>query len=404
MISAHRADAARPVDVLARDLDASIADASPADLARQRQRLLLALPARATRSAWRLAFAAVSLAALAMALGPRLKRSASSPVLRVSAAGRNLTAGQWIAAETVPVTLRFSDGSSVTLATGAHARVEALDAHGATVLLERGHAEASVRHRSGARWRFSAGPYNVRVTGTSFALAWQPTEGRFDLQMHDGRVELRGPRCHEGLAVAAREEVHASLPEGRLVVGPWREATPAPSLVAQSPVPQEPIPAMPVPQEPIPTARAPHRTHAPSPTRAAHAPLVAPPTAPEYDAAARLREADALRLSAQGMRAREVLLDLRARAPRTPEATRAAFVLGVLSLETFQAPAEAARWFQLCVEDAPDGPLANEARGRRVQSLHAAGDRDGARDAAVRYLDRDPDGPFAPFARAMLAR
>lgn len=403
MISAPRADAPRPVDRLARDLDASIADASPGDLARQRRRFVDSRAAPAWRPSWRVAVVAASLAVATVVAAAHLRGNKTAPSLVANAAGRALAPGQWIAADTTPVTMRFTDGSSVTLAVGAHARVEALDAHGATVSLERGSAVVSVRHLPNARWRFSAGPYNVRVTGTSFALAWQPSEGRFDLQMRNGRVELQGPRCHEGFAVADREEVHASLTEGRLVVGPWRDATPTASLVL-SPVPQEPIPAAPVPQEPIPAARLVHGPRVVSSVRVARVPLPSPEAAHTDDPATRLREADALRLSAQGMRAREVLLDLRARFPRTPEATRAAFVLGVLSLETFQAPAEAARWFQLCVEEAPDGPLANEARGRRVQSLHAAGDHEGARDAAARYLQRDADGPFAPFARAMLAR
>lgn len=405
-------DAPSPRDL--HSLGRAVADAlpavEPARLARQRARLVAAAPAASRRVAPRVA-AAVALAAAAglaarFAARPAVRAPAS---LRAHVGPSPVAAGEWIAAADAPVTLRFSDGSSVSLAPGSHARVVSLDARGARVLLERGRAEAAVRHGADTRWVFSAGPYAVHVTGTSFALAWAPERSRFDLAMRDGSVTLRGPRCDEGISVRDRDEAHADLAAGTLTVGPLR------TEVALGPVPQEPIPHGPVPQEPIPTTPRPvarARTLPPRPAapvaRAAHlpppAPVAATIEAPAPDSASLLREADRLRLAGDPQRARELLIDVRGRFRASPDAARAAFTLGTLTLDSFHAPAEAARWFELCVREAPSSPLANAARGRRVEALHATPDGAAARDAAEDYLLHDGDGPFAPLARAILRR
>lgn len=96
-------------------------------------------------------------------------------------------------------------------------------------------------------------------------------------------------------------------------------------------------------------------------------------------------------------------MSLRRRFPGTHESARAAFLLGGLHLDpALAAPATAARYYELYLREAPDGSLANEARGRRAEALHAAGDRAAARGAAQDYLLHDPDGAFAPFARGIV--
>jgi len=400
-------------------LGRAVADAlpavEPARLARQRARLVAAAPAAPRRVAPIALATGLGLAAAAGLVARLGARPTTRPPAALTAhiGPSPVTAGQWIAAAEAPVTLRFSDGSAVSLAPGSHARVESLDVHGARVLLERGRAVAAVRHGNHTRWVFSAGPYAVDVTGTSFALAWAPERSRFDLAMRDGSVTLRGPRCAEGILVRDRDEAHADLATGTLTVGPLR------AEVALGPVPQEPIPHGPVPQEPIPTTPRPSPSHTRSATprpiapteRAAHAPtpapfVAAPVAAPAAaaDSASLLREADALRLANEPHRARTLLIEVRGRFRASPDAARAAFSLGTLTLDAFHSPAEAARWFELCVREAPSSPLANTARGRRVEALHATPDTAAARDAAEDYLLHDGDGAFAPLARAILAR
>ncbi len=409
-----------PHDPSAPDLPSlgrAVADAlpavEPARLARQRAHLV------ARRAPPRRAAVAVAASLAVAAAAGLIARVAARPAPRAPASltasigGSPVAVGQWIAAGDRAVSLRFSDGSAVSLAPGSHARVVSLDPHGARVLLERGSAEASVHHGADARWIFSAGPYAVHVTGTSFGLAWEPERARFDLAMRDGRVTLRGPRCAEGITVQNRDEAHADLSAGTLTVGPLR------TEVALGPVPQEPIPHGPVPQEPIPTTGRPSPAHprtasraVASLDRAAHAPLAAPVAPPEpavepavptlVDSASLLREADALRRAGDALRAREILIDLRRRFPGSPDAARAAFSLGTLTLDALRSPAAAARWFELCVREAPGAPLANAARGRRVEALHATPDTAAARAAAEDYLLHDGEGPFAPMARAIL--
>lgn len=406
-------DAPSPRDLS--PLGRAVADAlppiAPARLARQRARFV-ATASNVPRRVAPVAIAAgLGLAAAAGLVARFVTRPARAPASLTARNGASpVTAGQWIAASEAPVTLRFSDGSTVSLTPGSHARVESLDVHGARVLLERGRAEATVRHGASTRWVFSAGPYAVHVTGTSFALAWAPERARFDLAMRDGSVTLRGPRCDEGISVRGRDEAHADLAAGTLTVGPLR------AELALGPVPQEPIPHGPVPQEPIPTTPRPSparprsaaRPVAPI-ARAAHvppAPVAEPVVAPAVvvDSASLLREADALRFANQPQRARELLIDLRGRFRGSPDAARAAFSLGTLTLDAFHSPAEAARWFELCVREAPASPLANTARGRRVEALRATPDAAAARAAAEDYLLHDGDGAFAPLARAILRR
>ena len=158
---------------LGRALADGLAPVSPDRLARQRARVVARsrAPSRVTpgRIAFGLASALVSAVALKALRGPNtLPRPLAARI-----DGAPVTRGQWIAARESPVTLRFSDGSAVTLSAGAQLRVEDLDPRGARILVERGRAEASIVHTNRSRWTFAAGPYAVQVTGTRFALGWE---------------------------------------------------------------------------------------------------------------------------------------------------------------------------------------------------------------------------------------
>ncbi len=392
-------DAESLVRDLGRDLDRAIREPDPSALARQRARFVLAATTpRRTPLRWLVAPVALSAAAVAFMIVRH--RTETSPATIIASVGSERVApGQWVDAGATTLELRFSDGTRVTLSPGSHARIERLDARGAEMLLERGSAEAHVRHTAVSAWRFAAGPYSVDVTGTAFRVEWEPSAARFDLSMREGRVVLRGPRCAEGLAVRDRDEVHADVLARTLTVGPRVAVARAPALpVVSSPTPEVPILVAPSP--PPSRTRVSHAVR-PREDRGAHVAVAAPEVS---EAEALLRQADSLRVASQGMRAREILLDVRRRFEGSASASRAAFVLGVLSLETFHAPAESARWFELYLREAPDGPLAREALGRRVQSLQQAGDDEGARAAAERYLASDSEGPFAPFARGILHR
>ena len=79
------------------------------------------------------------------------------------------------------------------------------------------------------------------------------------------------------------------------------------------------------------------------------------------------------------------------------------FSLGRIAFERRGAYPEAVRWFSVYLAELPQGPLMGDAVGRLMEARQRAGDRTGARADAARYLQRFPEGPYAPEARAMLS-
>ena len=100
--------------------------------------------------------------------------------------------GAWHSAPATPLSLRFSEGTSLVLSANASLRVVRTDEHGATVALERGRLHARVEHREGTRWAVDAGPYHVRVTGTEFDVDWDPGTASFGIRLIAGSVQVTG--------------------------------------------------------------------------------------------------------------------------------------------------------------------------------------------------------------------
>ncbi|MEZ4405762.1 MAG: hypothetical protein R3A52_04590 [Polyangiales bacterium] len=194
-------------------------------------------------------------------------------------------------------------------------------------------------------------------------------------------MRLTGPRCGDGVSLSGRERATGDLAAGTLTVG---DAPAAVSVAAVTSV--EPAPAV--------VAR-PHRrlsraAHALVPD-ASRAAVVAPsPTPPAADPAALLREAEVARRSGESMRARRLLLGVRAARPSSDLSARAAYELGVLSADALHAPRDAARWFEVAAHESRDRSLASDAWGRRARALDAAGDHEAARVAALAVPRRRP--------------
>src|SRR5262245_49616877 len=108
--------------------------------------------------------------------------------------------GEWVAASSgAPLGVRFSEGTLLTLAPGTRMRVTETSPRGAEVLIERGKLHAAVVHAGrDTRWAVHAGPFDVRVTGTSFDASWDPDTETFDLLMKDGSVTMSGPLLPHG--------------------------------------------------------------------------------------------------------------------------------------------------------------------------------------------------------------
>ncbi|MCB9737516.1 MAG: FecR domain-containing protein [Deltaproteobacteria bacterium] len=204
---------------IAAEQDAILARDGAAGLARVRHRVLSPPPARVPLGrGFALALAALAVGAavaVAVALWP-----AGEPDLGYALAdGTPGHAGATVAAADAPLTLDFTDGSSVTLAPTAQITVASLDERGASLVLDSGRASFAVTPGHATRWSVGAGAFTVHVTGTRFDVAWSPRHGEFVLELTEGHVLVTGPSLGQGRHVMAGERVRVSIPEDRVEFG-----------------------------------------------------------------------------------------------------------------------------------------------------------------------------------------
>jgi TolA-binding protein len=320
-----------------------------------------------------------------------------------------------LAPASAPLPVDFSDGSSVVLAPSSVAKVDDLGRHGAEVTLADGDAQVHVVHRQHTNWLLNVGPFRVRVTGTRFAVHWNPVDEAFELSMAEGSVIVSGCNLGDrGRKVVANETLRASCrpPKAAQNDAAQNDAVAAPASApahALAEAVSEPPPA---------------RRETARPT--AHA----LPAEPEWltlaqggeysDAYERLGPifetelavrgseeltlmADVARLSGHWDRAEHAYRTLRSRFANTSRAASAAFSLARLAFDQRESYSEAARWFQVYLDEEPSGPFAREALGRRVEALHRASDTHAARSEAARYLQLYPNGPHARAVRDLLS-
>lgn len=373
-------------------------------------------------------FATLALtAALAFFLWPR--RPAIS--FAVGASPERGEVGQWVAPEgDSPVDLRFSEGTLVTLAAGARLRVTDTSHEGAALLIERGAIHAAITHRGpDTRWSVRAGPFEVRVTGTSFDARWDPSTETFELSMIDGSVIVSGPHLPSGRPVVAGEHLVVSKSRMELRAGaePHSAATSLPGA------PGAPAAcASPGAPPPDPSA-APSSAASDPPLDPAHDPARAPSAAPATSAspapeaswralakAGKYREAmdaaeaagfsselgrasssellalaDAARFAGRPARAKEALLAARRRGARGSSA----FLLGKIAADQLRSPGEASVWFETYLQEESGGALAEQALGRLLEIRKR--DPKAGRAVAERYLARYPNGAYAALARSL---
>ncbi len=337
--------------------------------------------------------------------------------------------GAWIATPPDGATpIRFSDGTRLEIQPQSRARVASVDSSGGRVVLENGVVRAAVIHRPGARWLVDSGPFEVRVTGTRFEVRWNPTAEELVVKLDEGSVLVSGPIIGDRFAVTAGQTLHVRRREAQfeivhdsssptLPLPPPEGASTAPALGGGesadplgdvSPAPSA-IPALtapPAPQSALP--RAPRKSWRELAAAGKFKDAIEaadregfPRICAEGSAADLWALADAARLSADIARAQLALTTLRRRFPGDAQATESAFLLGVIAFDTRGDHVEAARWFTTYLSERPRGRLAREAAGRLLEAEERAGNRDGARDAARRYLRDYPGGPHAEMAKAI---
>jgi transmembrane sensor len=321
-------------------------------------------------------------------------------------------------------TLRFSDGTALSLLPGSTVRVSEVFEQGADVVLEGGALRATVIHRARSRWLVHAGPYRVLVTGTRFNLRWDARQRSFALDLQEGAVTVFGPSLGaNGRNVLPRETLRLEAQAPRLETEAPRLETEAPHLETEAPRLNAQTPDA-APSERSPTGSAPKAAPpiSPSPPAPAQASWKSLALAGNYTAAFAAAEREGIasicrqsssgdllllgntsRLAKKPAQAEEAFLAARARPGAAHQRALAAFQLGRLAQDTRGDHARAATWFETYLSESPAGQLAQEAAGRVMEAHHRAGNARAARLAARRYLDRHPGGPFESLARKLLA-
>ena len=301
-------------------------------------------------------------------------------------------------------TFRFSDGSSLERAPGSVVHVVQTRTAGAEIVVERGRVSASVVHRADSRWSVDVGPFQIRVTGTKFDTAWDPTEQLFTLDLLQGSVQVTGcSMTTQGVRAGTR--MRASCKDGQSTVQIEAGEPAAASPPASDPVTDGGAPVR--ASEPTASVGGARERREPAGFRRDPAPPVAPRRAggpcSERTPIAALELAEVERHSGATATAETELLSLRGCFPRATEASTAAFLLGRIAFDRGEFATSSA-WFDAASSESPGGPLAREAAGRQIEARERAGDHAAARDAAASYIKRFPSGPYAGLAQLLLER
>lgn len=312
--------------------------------------------------------------------------------------------GTYLTSESRPLSLGFSDGTTTRLAPATRARIAALDARGAHLVLESGRARFEVKPNSDARWRVSTGPFLVEVTGTKFDVAWHPEQDSFELHLEQGQVQLSGCMFgEEGKVVMPGETVRAScrrrtselLGEGGsadAALAPEEPSTPEPSPKAT----RSAASAGSTWRELAGKGRYDEALDAIGPNFALECSRVS--------ARELMLLGDAARFAGRPQQSEQAYLSLRRRFAGSELAGLAAFALARLAFDQRSDHAAAIRWLHTYLREQPGGKFAREAEGRLIEALHRSGDQSTARRQARRYLQHHPNGPHARLARDLLAR
>lgn len=364
-----------------------------------RARFLSALQQKPRAKSRRLPVVFAAAATLALAAAILFFVRAHNPLPAFTAGDGAGQVGAWLATEhgqELPVA--FSEGTRLVIAPDSRGRVESLEANGARFVLERGEVRANVVHQKATNYRFVAGPFEVKVTGTALRVEWDPTGERFAVRVDEGAVKVRGPFVGQDQVVSAGERCVVDMPTRTMRLSPISavDAGPAPEpsvTFAPPPAPPSAIPLIPAKPNWL-------LLESKGNYDAAHAAVMSTglnTVLASSSAEDLLKLAQVGRLSGHRDTEHEALVTVRKRFPGRPQASVAAYELGRAS-----SPAEASSWFETYLREAPNGPLEREALGRLVEARVAMGDTAAARVAATRYLERHPDGPQAPLSRRVL--
>lgn len=390
-----------PLDQLTRAAARTIDETlSPARVDRQRvqvDRMYRTMHARPDLRRW---WAVPAALAVMLALVWLVRVAPRDTTLVATLAARPVAAGSSLRAGHERLALEFSDHSRVALAPETDARLAQSDAGRVRIELERGRLELSVTPGGQRAWIVGAGPYTVDVTGTVFAVAWEPGTQSLAVDVTTGSVRVRGVALGaDGTRLSAGQHLR---------FGGAQALSPAATVTATATAPDC--------REPACGAQA-TATVRPRPVvtwrvlaeRGEHAEAVA---AAEREGVTglveRLGAADldrlvlSARLAGAAGPAREGLLALRRRFPAHATTHGAAFLLGRVAFDLAGDPRAAAGWFETYLREQPRGALAEQARGRLMEIWSDGGDGARAQEIARDYLQHHGHGERAGLARRIV--
>lgn len=361
-------------------------------------------------------WAALTFVVVAAAAVVLLVRVISSPSLSYEVAGAPREGDYVRAASDRPVTLTFSDKTTVHGAPDSRFRIDGATEQGARVVVERGRADVRVMHRPSTMWNFVAGPFDVRVTGTRFSLDWDPSRETLDLELIEGSVEVRGASGSGPWAVRAGQRFRADLRGTSMVVSSVATDGGTPAAKTGAP-PLEP--AAETPNDATPSSSAPSAAagKGSSPageswdkriTRGEFKQIVS--EAESRGIAGCLARcspndlralSDAARYTSRWELAEQSLLSLRKRFG-SGAGGDASFLLGRLE-ERRGGSAAALRWYDTYLKEVPSGAFSAEALAGKMRATRAASGAKAAAPLARDYLERFPKGVHVGIAREILA-
>lgn len=299
-----------------------------------------------------------------------------------------------------PALIAFSDQSRIEVAERSTVSVDVVGKRSALARLRQGRLSVSVRHEDDTDWRFFAGPYEVRVVGTQFDLGWEPSGERLSIAMREGRVHVIGPDLDRMLSAGQRLDLGQAPPKVAALEKPAAEPEPVrepePPHAAEVAAPR---PAAPARSESLSALLAKGKFNA----------VVQSAESAGLDQTLATASGEDLRALAQAAHytgriplAVRAFQTLRQRFGQQPSGRQAAFFLGRIYDQQGKA-ADALRWLNIYLSEAPGDVYASEALGRKLTLVRRTeGDAAAAR-VARQYLERFPNGAYARTARALLA-
>jgi hypothetical protein len=375
------------------------------DRARAWDRIESSMPpaeiARSSSGAGRVALFACALAVAAAAVLMLGFRADSQ--LSYELRGGSSEAGV-IEAKRGEATVSLSDGSSILAENQTRFSVDVVGRNAALTRLVSGKLHVRVQHNDDTSYRFIAGPYEVRVVGTEFDMAWEPDGAGLSLSMTKGEVRLAEPGG-KLRTLTAGQAVRLPAPE-RLAASVARNAAPAAPPAAPPRALAEPTHVEPNVHEAAPSV-APASWDA-MVAKGQFADVVREAETLGVDAVTQTRGVGDLKALGQAARyvgkralSMRAFTALRERNRGSDAARQAAFFLGRLQEEQGNQ-AEALRWLTTYVTEAPRGVYAAEAYGRRLSLTERQRGRAAALPLAREYLERFPEGAYAQSARAIV--